>query len=1016
MPNQTSNQTALRGRHRVGVYVSVMIGSVVLTGTVSATPASANALNVAYTLVSGSEADVRPGMRVVVSNGGLFKGFMSIRFAGTISSTNLPVREFSLGEVQVESGDTITVYDDLVLTDKLVAGDDSFAPDNTAYTDQNSNPAPVAVSGGWWAGWLGDDGTVDVPFAGSGSYTIDPDSVGTVTHAWACASGTWDDDTAANPTLTLTAAGKYLVFHEATDVSNGKTETQLIRVRVHDDADPPYDCELSGVEGDPQSGFRTSFKLYENASLLSIPDGAPVVVWSQEWMDGDEQSYGAAVASRSHIICTGFFRRDRSSGDASGDNLEFEIISPLARLAELPGFSKALERNQSPDTWQEVKTLTVKRGLIKLLRDYTNALEMFDLIFDGFDDADYVAFYLQKNNPYEQVRELADARDGRIICDRTGRFEVQGRLELSTLADRAAITITLTLTDDDIIDYEISREHNRVLETYRARGFTAGTDANAVQPAFARAPASPARGNLSSTIEKLIVDNVSDLYARCALRMAWEDSVYFDADGVQQHAPSVRLTLFGNYAQVFQFYREWVQLDGMVNLRGVDLSDFRFIVQRVAVDYAGGTATTTLELRAETHAPPEASVDDTPEAETYVPPDLPISFPPIVSTTPPLYGSGLGVNTGTIAVFDSTNGKVHITTEFEVILASLNPAFTGYALGLTGTLSGFVVRADSPKYLNGSGAVNGYIATISQVRPISDIFGARTLSTAYSYAAGAAVGYSQVHMQAERGNAAWALVSVYNDTGGVNAYRTTNGGASWSPESSLPAFYDTNLPNNAATWKPGLWLHASGDGRALTSAAAATANPPGADFWQTTDYGATWSKVVTAGWAAGDWPCACIVKPLSRNDVVFHGFIDYVAPNILTKLYRIIGTTQTDISPVYDGAAYGVGGYSTGEGQRGLSVADDDPNAVVLVGYNAQNSKHGVFQTFTGLAASPVWNVLVLPATAVRYRGAYYVNKHTIYLFGTNGALALCKYTGGTWSVFETVISGCGTIVALCGG
>ena len=75
-------------------------------------------------------------------------------------------------------------------------------------------------------------------------------------------------------------------------------------------------------------------------------------------------------------------------------------------------------------------------------------------------------------------------------------------------------------------------------------------------------------------------------------------------------------------------------------------------------------------------------------------PDLPISFPPIVSTTPPLYGSGLGVNTGTIAVFDSTNGKVHITSEFQAILLGLDPAFTGYALGLTGTLSGFVVRAD----------------------------------------------------------------------------------------------------------------------------------------------------------------------------------------------------------------------------------------------------------------------------------------------------------------------------------
>lgn len=1014
MPNQTSNMTALRGRHRVGVYVSAMIGSVVLTGTVSATPASANALNMAYTLVSGSAADVRPGMRVVVSNGGLFKGFMSIRFAGTISSSNLPVREFSLGELIVESGDTITVYDDLVLTDKLVSADETFAPDHTAYVDQNSNPAPVAVSGGPWAGWLGADGTVEVPFAGSGAYVTDPDSGGSLTHAWSCASGTWDDATAANPTLTLSAAGSYVVFHAVTDVSNGKTETQLIRVRVHDDADPPYDCELANVEGDPQTGFRTSFKLYENVSLTVIPDGTPVIVWSEEWMDGTEQSYGAAVPSRSHIICTGFFRRDRSSGDASGDNIEFEVIAPIARLAELPGFSKALERNQTPDTWQEVKTLTVKRGLVKLLRDYTNALEMFDLVFDGFDDADYVAFYLQKQNPYEQLRELADSRDARIICDRTGRFEVQGRLELSALADRGAITTTITLEDDDILEYEISREHNRTLETYRARGFTAGTDANVVQPAFARAPASPARGNVSATIEKLIVDDASDLYARCALRMAWDDSVYFDADGVQRHAPNVRLTLFGNYAQLFQFYREWVQLDGMVNLRGIDLSDFRFIVQRVSVDYAGMTATTTLELRAETHAPPEAGVDDTPAAETYVPPDLPISFPPIVSTTPPLYGSGLGVNTGTIAVFDSTNGKVHITTEFEVILAGLNPAFTGYALGLTGTLAGFVVRADSPKYLNGSGAVNGYVASVSQVRAISDIFGARTLSTAYSYAAGAAVQPHQVQLQAERGNPSWALVSVYNDTGGVNAYLTIDGGSAWSAESSLPAFYDSLLPQNAGVWKSGLWMNPNGQGEALVSAFTATGTAPGGDFWRTNDYGATWTKVVSAGYDTGDWLAGYIVKPLNRSDVVFHGFMVNNAGTGYGYYYRIIGSSAVDITPSYGGGDYGVPFFSFA--QRSISIADDDPNAAVVIGYNRASGKYGVFQTFNALAAAPVWNVIVVPATGVNYRGAYYVNRTTIYLFGLNGALAICKYIGGTWSIFPTAISGCGAIVALCGG
>mgnify|MGYP000414197735 CR=1 FL=1 len=128
--------------------------------------------------------------------------------------------------------------------------------------------------------------------------------------------------------------------------------------------------------------------------------------------------------------------------DADGDQLEFEVISPLARLAQLPGFSKVLISEESPDTWNEVRGLTVKRAIIQLLRHYTNALHLFDLHFNGFADADYSAFYLQKSTPYEQVIELADSRDARLTCDRAGRLEVARRLELTPLADRAAITTT----------------------------------------------------------------------------------------------------------------------------------------------------------------------------------------------------------------------------------------------------------------------------------------------------------------------------------------------------------------------------------------------------------------------------------------------------------------------------------------------------------------------------------------------------------------------------------------------
>lgn len=473
--------------------------------------------------------------------------------------------------------------------------------------------------------------------------------------------------------------------------------------------------------------------------------------------------------------------------------------------------------------------------------------------------------------------------------------------------------------------------------------------------------------------------------------------------------------------------------------------------------------------------------------------------------------------------------------------------WTGHSLAVTGTISGFVPRADSPKYIGTGTTVNGYVATDSRVYTITDIGGARTLGTPYVYADGAAVSASQVQIQSERGNPDWCLVAIYYDTLGTRVYRTIDGGATWADESSLPTRYDNNLPNNAGTWAPGLWMNPEGNGNALVSVPRTTASPPGADLYETNDYGETWAQVGTLD--LGDFPPGSITKPLNRSDVIFHGYHesglsaplpgcgagtyvwDYTAnaydaydnssgstwttgqgwyrtsvgagasnyviqpcdfssitsvsvrltvtgnvslnfgigsaprrvDNTLndtnqdytyaasgsgsdvyiylqmaasTSCYiervtvvgtrtncptddlecgiqRIIGTTPADITPIISGDPYGVP-YAT-YAQRALSVADGNPNALVLVGYNPTSGKYGVLQTFNALAAAPTWNTIITPETTVKARGAYYTNQYTIYLIGDDGYLARCNYYGGTWAVDAQNGSGAGDLRGLCG-
>ena len=977
MPSQTSNLTAIRSSQRVNVYMSVMTGNAVLTGAVSASADTVSALNVAYTLSTGDAADVRPGMRVVVAtSGGVYKGTLSVRYAGSITSTNLPIRETSYGETQIVTGDLLTVYDDFVLSDKIPAADETFAPDHTTYSDQNSDPAPIVVSGGAWAGWLGSGGTVDVQFAGSASYTVDPDSAGTVTHAWSCDSGTWDDDTDPDPVLTLSAAGSYLVIHTVTDSTNSKTETQYTRVRVHDANDPPYQVTLTNVSGDLANGWTTAFNVYENAALTDIPDGSPVIVW-QEAIAGNSGGYdianvyGAKVPSRSHIVIAGYLRRDTSRGEDGVNDLEFEVISPLMRLAELAGFSKVLLYGASPSDWQTIKGLTVKRVIIHLLRNYYNVTSLHDLVFDGFEDASYSAFYVTKNTVVEQVRELADSRDGRVITDRTGRIEVQLRLEFTPLADRGAITTTMTLSATlDIINYEFSRSHFGTLETFRARGFTAATDAANASPMFARWPASPARGNQSPTIEKLIVDDMTDLLYRCALRAAWENYAYYNAGGAYSYAPEVRLTLFGSYAHLFQFYRETVFTLGIDNLRGVDLTaaTFYFTVMSVTVDYADGAATTTVVLRALTHAQGAGAVDDTPVADSVVISDPQITFPPI--TTTPSDDFNLGSNTYDIG-FVSDDGYLYLADTRPTL-----PTWSRYSLaslGMAGTPVMYVIDAFNP--------ANGVLGTSTKAYKATNLgTGSRALANEYS------LRYSTIYrsLQSERGVSGFFACVSHEDNARVDMDYTTNGGTSWTQVSNIGGDWPGTTGDNIY---PGCYVYAGTAGKVLFGALSGTGTTSTGRIKVSTDYGATSSDFdsnTTVGFIS-DIHCPFQDESITYSGgIISAGYSNY-------RLYKTIGGTRTDVSPS-DGAEYYGPSY-----QFGTKTCDVDKNSVLLAGQNRDSGtiKFGVWLSRN---AGSSWTSIVSAATGVKYHACTFAgdNPNVAWLWGDDGTIAVTRNLNAT--------------------
>lgn len=969
MPSQAANAAALRADgHSMQVYLSALVDvdNPVLVGTVSSDAATESALTISYTTTSGSSSNVRRGMRVnVYSSGGAFKGVLSVRFAGTISSTSLPTREFSEGHVQVVTGDVLKVFNDFVLTDRLVSATETFEPDYEAYSAQNGTVKPVATSGGWWAGFVDSGQTyASITLYGAESYVVDEDSAGSMTHLWTLPSGVTfapgSSSTDTSPTVRATA-GYYIIEHTVTDSSNSQTETSYVAIRVHDDTHLPYELTLDGaIQGDKARGFNLSLSLYENADLISLPDLCPVVVWTREITNGAVQSFGHKVSGRSHILAAGYLRRVRVPITPQGDVARFDVIAPLARLFELPGFSKVMDRVAAPDAWSEMEALTIKRGIVQLARYYTNAPQLFDFVFDGFDDADYPALYLQKKTPGDQIIELADGRGARLTTDQTGRMEVQQRLDLTELSDRTSVTTCYTFTADDCVSVEIEQEGTRTVETHKGRGYTAGASTAETQPIFAKWAASPGTGTASPATDRLIVDDAAHMYSQLAMRGAAEDQIYVDASGLQYHAPRVTLTLPGSYWSLFRHYREYYVLDfdETTNARGIDLTAFRFMLESAELEVnPDGVGQVRTVFRAATYG--TGAVDDPAErlAQTIAQP--PFSYPPPVS-----FGNEFNLGRGTYDLgFIDSSGYLYIGDTRPTL-----PAWERYslaALGMAGSALMLVVDA-----FDFSG---GVLVTTTKAYKATDLGSlSRALSNEY------ALRYTSSYrsLQSERGVNGFFAVASHEDDGKVDIDYTTTGGVSWSRTADIGGSWTGGAGDDL---RPGCYVFAGTPGKLLISGYTGTGATTTGRLKVSTDYGATVTDFdANSGTNLGsDVHC-----PFQNEGTVYHG--GAAAGVSSYKLFKTVGGVKSDVSPTDGGNPYGP------DEQFSIKTCDVDARSVLLLGRNDGQAKRGLWLSRD---AAATWASLIAPASGVLYRACTFAgdDPNTCWLWGASGALAQCQ-------------------------
>lgn len=925
MPDLQAQIAALRADgHKLRAFVSFYVGQEVAEFEADTIYVDSDypltSISGAYN--SGSEADVKEGFLVEIRrSAGQLRRVTRTRYGATQTSTALKIRELSRAESVTGNSDLLIIRREVRISDKLVEATADFNPDGIAVGTFNSNPPPIANSGGLDVGFVDSGQTYrSVPFFGSLSFTVDPDSAGTVTHVWTIPTGggafaPGSASTDANPTIRVNV-GHWLIQHAVTDSSNSVTTTQYIMVIVHDTTSAtPYECVLEPLEGGKEDGWNYRVQIFEDALETDIPYGSYAIVWVDETINGTTQSFGSPVTGRSHIKAVGIIQSEETREDGRGaDTLTFDIISPLAQLGKTPGFSKVMERNASPDAWAEIADLKTLRASLQLIQFYCNINQAgFDVIVDAeMPSYDYPLLFLQKDSPLGQIRELTSATQGQFICDRRGRFMFIPVLNLLTRTARDNRTTALVFSRDDIIDIQVSQEHWRPIETFRLKGFSAHS--TTPNPVFAKYPGdAPGQGNQSGSVERIICQNTATAYFFCGLYGAMEDGWFTTGTGIGYFAPRVTITVPGSY-DVLDFYGEWIELDFSLRLRGTDLSAFRYELVRATVTYDGGTANCVFELQAETFGEP--GVDDTPaQSDTNLTDwtDIwgDISFD-ILPYDPFTSGSGI------IAMFLTSN-EVAITFNF----FDSPPTWSLYSLTLNGTLDDFVPDPFSPKYLGTGTAVNGWIATSTRIYRITDIFGARTLASQHTFAVATSGGVSQRIVETERNLQNFVVcVTGYEATThgvnqGVKAIISTNG-STWGSETALTANGHSGIYAS-----PGLYVSNKVAGTAFTAAVNGSADFDGYRYNGST-WGTTTDPLIT-----GDQLPGAIHFPFHDNaseDIAYYGSHSNATPAVC-KVYRANGGSKDDVTPTFTAVEY------TPRFPRSIASCDVNRQFVALCGH-----------------------------------------------------------------------------------
>ncbi len=783
------------------------------------------------------------------------------------------------------------------------------------------------------------------------------------------------------------------------DAPTGDGDPDSVEVREFNlyEANPPPAPEIKHFEVAQrvlrQEGQEITFRVYEDIPAEQFRYGTLVMYWEQEFYGSGEAGNLYGPAGREHMRFVGWIGEEPVRIEATDTGMrahvELHCVDVAGRLAQLPVFPMGLLRANAPSNFDEMADLNPDRYAWFILHWHSTALELADFSWSGYLDTYAVPLLeTQGDSLYSQADYMAQAMACRLTCDSRGRLAIRPDPQLRAIADRTT-TVLQGIGAGDWMEIQYTETRSSRYHWLWAAAIVASTnqatDIESVVGVYCRAPGSvPGQGlQMVRRSEQVVIDQ-AELNTREGMRYAIRmnpDQTLFEV-----------LIAHGNDGGIEPALMQWVQLTipaAYAAQRGLAFTDARCLPYEVVFEYNHAARAKTARLRLEREA-------SGPPAITYIPEQ--VSIP----TYDEDWYSGdwqldkpfpylLPGELNQMAAIDS-NGYLYVTVNFQ----ATRPTWTRTNLsmdGMSDTSCQWVVDAFSPGYLNGVGAVNGWMVTNDAIYRVEDLFGSPSATKQYDFTANGrdnSAANARRMIDASFAEEGFVVVAThYNAEGGTYITRTTDG-TNWSAETAINTFREGGNREHVA----GVYVSSKTPGRVLCAAFTSNGDYEAASprIFQSNDYGATWSPL--SGYVLGQGLGGPFIAPWDGNagdDILYYNHKERVGSyDQALHLYKNVSGTHTNIEPA----------ANVGVRYDRFTIASSPQNRQRLAVIGEQASGHfGLFvsedEGGTWMAIEPLSSGY---ATAVWRRVALSGDNQDIgYVWGGTGKI------GYTTDYFQTI-------------